>query len=80
MDVAKFCAYIICNHFENVEGFYCIFIPPKSDGCLPNHRVVGLDSQYSFDRIFNKKKTDLKSPLFKINLFRMTIKTIKTQI
>ena len=80
MDVAKFCAYIICNHFENVEGFYCIFIPPKSDGCLSNHRVVRLDSQYSFDRIFNKKKTDLKSPLFKINLFRMTIKTIKTQI
>ena len=60
MDVAKFCTHFICNHFAHVESFYCIFIPPKPNGCLPNHRMVGLDSQYPNDRIFNKKKTDMK--------------------
>lgn len=49
MDVAQFCTHRFCDQPENVEGHYCLFISPQSDGCLPDHRMDGLDSQYYFN-------------------------------
>jgi len=49
MDVEKLCAYFICHHITDVEGYYCIFISPQSHGCLPNHSMAGLDPEPPFN-------------------------------
>lgn len=63
MDVAKFCFNAFCHNLKTVEIGYCLFFSTKSDGCLSDCGLVRLDPEYPFSRIFNQKKTYMKSPL-----------------
>lgn len=63
MDVAKFCFNTFCHNLKTVEIGYCLFFSTKSDGCLSDCGLVRLDPEYPFSRIFNQKKTYMKSPL-----------------